>query len=535
MQGGLATLLTLIAPISLLVFSLLLTLRKDKRKLQFGAALDYLGWFGILISITSGVIVFQYGTIRFDLLTWSGMGLALRLDPLSITMLIMIALLGFVVLRFSRNYLDGDPRKNIFLARLASTIATVELLVLSGNLIQLFLFWMLTSICLHYLLIFYKNRPQAIAAARKKFIAARVGDVSFLAAVVLVYLNLGTGDLADIFAALELSGALNEQLSWAGILFVVTAVLKSAQFPTHGWLIEVVETPTPVSALLHAGLLNAGPFLMVRMGFLISEATTASLLLIIIGGFTAMFASIVFLTQPSVKVALGYSSIAHMGFMLLICGFGVYTAAILHLVAHSFYKAHAFLSSGSVIDSVRARKVQLPQRTGSILRIGLGVGFAMGIYVFFCYLWGVHPEREFALMATGAIIVMGLSQIIVPTLDSKGGIQGILRSAGMAFMVALAFFSLEHGAHLILHSQIPSNYEPGPTIRAAVIAVVACFALVVILQLSAPTVKVGKWGYRLGVHLRNGLYANVIFDRLIGALKNRGVQNDTHNSLTGLP
>lgn len=515
------SLIPALAPTLLLLVSAYFCLSPTSRKLSQKPALlfEYAGWAGILVSLISGVAVFQYGYLQSGLLGWKGLGFALRLDPLSATMFIMIALLGLIVLRFSRNYLDGDPRKTVFLARLATTIASVELLVLSGNLGQLFILWVITSVCLHYLLVFYRNRPQAIAAARKKFIAARLGDLSLLAAVVLIYQEIGSGDLQTIFKAVEGAASLSTPLVWATVLLVITALLKSAQFPTHGWLIEVVETPTPVSALLHAGLLNAGPFLMVRMSFLMSEATAASLLLIAFGGFTALFASVVFLTQPSVKVALGYSSIAHMGFMLLICGFGVYTAAILHLVAHSFYKAHAFLSSGSVIDSVRARKVKLPERSGSLVKIGLSVAFAMAIYLFFCYLWGVHPEQEFALMATGAIIVMGLSQIIVPTLDSSGNLKAVLYAGSYALLVAFSFFSLEQGAHTLLHTQIPLSYEPKQTIKAAVVFVVICFGIVVLAQLAAPIIKAGSRGYRLGVHLRNGLYANVLFDRLIGSLK----------------
>ncbi|MDG1572465.1 proton-conducting transporter membrane subunit [Robiginitalea sp. M366] len=474
---------------------------------------------GILIAVGCSLLVGVLGSWETGLLGSAGLGLSLRLDPLSTTMFLMIALLGFIVLRFSANYLDGDPRKSVFMARLATTIASVELLVLSGNLLQLLVFWVVTSICLHYLLVFYRSRPQAIAAARKKFIAARLGDLSLLLAVALIYAETGTGNLSAIFRMVAEQPTLDPSMTWATALLVLTAALKSAQFPLHGWLIEVVETPTPVSALLHAGLLNAGPFLMVRLSFLMSASTTASLMLIGIGGFTALFASVVFLTQPSVKVALGYSSIAHMGFMLLICGFGVYTAAILHLVAHSFYKAHAFLSSGSVIDSVRARKVALPRRRGNLGRIGLSIGFALAIYACCCYLWGVHPEQDFTLMATGAIIVMGLSQIIAPTLDSAGTGRAVLLSSGMAFMVALAFFSLEQGAHALLHTQIPVSYVPNASIRTAVMVVVTAFALAVMAQLLAPRIRAGRWGYALGVHLRNGLYANVIFDRMIGSLR----------------
>jgi NAD(P)H-quinone oxidoreductase subunit 5 len=328
-----------------------------------------------------------------------------------------------------------------------------------------------------------------------------------------------TGELESIFQKVQETASLSASLTAATVLLVITAVLKSAQFPTHGWLVKVVETPTPVSALLHAGLLNAGPFLMVRMSMLMIESSTASLILIIIAGFTAMFASVVYMTQPSVKVALGYSSIAHMGFSLLICGFGVYSAALLHVVAHSFYKAHAFLSSGSIIDSVRARKIAVPKRKGNPMLVGLGILASMGIYVLFCVIWGVHPTEEFGLMATGAIIVMGLSQIISGILDSRGSLLAILQTTGLAFIVTLSFFSFEQGARVLLGDQIPVHSHPGFAIMSAAVIVLSLYSVIVILQLFASRLS-KDIGYSLGVHLRNGLYANVIFDRLIGSLKN---------------
>ena len=514
------TLIPIIAPFLLFFYALVALIRPKASLLKSKSATQFFTAMGILVSIISGILVFKYGTLTSAFFGWYEVGFSIRLDSLSITMLTMIALLGFIIVRFSMNYLDGDARQSIFLARMTATIASVELLVLSGNMMQLFVFWVITSICMHYLLVFYRDRPQAIAAARKKFIVARIGDASLLAATILIYLNYGTGDLTKIFEGVQNTAPLNTQLTLATVFIVLAAVFKSAQFPTHGWLIEVVETPTPVSSLLHAGLLNAGPFLIVRMGFLMSESSSASLMLIVIGGFTAMFASVVFLTQPTVKVSLGYSSVAHMGFSLLVCGFGVYSAALLHLVAHSFYKAHSFLSSGSVIDLVRAKKVSIPKRKGSIFRIILSITFSLAVYACFCYLWGIQPQEEFGLMAIGAVIVMGSSQIMVQTFDSNGTISAMLQSAFLVIVVAGLFFILEQGAHLLLQSQIPAAYVPSLAIQLTVGMVILCFFILVLLQLAAPNLKRGTFGYQLGVHLRNGFYANVIFDRMVGSLKN---------------
>jgi NAD(P)H-quinone oxidoreductase subunit 5 len=512
-------LIPLLAPAILLVYAVLAVFRQDERRLPSETSTAFIGWFGIGIAAISSLLVLNFGTLQSAIVGWADLGLSLRLDALSAIMFTMIAILGFIILKFSTNYLAGDKRQAVFMARLATTIAAVELLVLSGNLAQLFLLWIATSVCLHYLLVFYRSRPQAIAAARKKFLVARIGDVSLLISFWLLYIHFGTGDLAKIFSSVPEMIQWNASLTAASVLLVIAALLKSAQFPTHGWLIEVVETPTPVSALLHAGLLNAGPFLIIRMGFLMNEATTASMLLIIVGGFTALFASVVYLTQPTVKVSLGYSSVAHMGFSLLVCGFGVYSAAILHLVAHSFYKAHSFLSSGSVVDVVRAKKVVLPQRRGSSWRIGFSILFVLSVYGICCLLWGIDPQKEIGLMAIGAIIVMGLSQALVQTFDTKGTLKAVGRSVVWVVVVTFMFFLLEKGSHLLIQSQIPAgNHLEGP-LKVAAFAVITSFVLVILIQMAAPGRLQTAWSNHLGIHLRNGLYANVIFDRMVGSLK----------------
>jgi NAD(P)H-quinone oxidoreductase subunit 5 len=485
----------------------------------------------ISISITaiSGFFVIQYGLLETSLLGIHNIGLSIRLDALSVIMLTMIALLSFIIVRFSLNYLDGDTRQGLFIGRLAATIASVQLLVLSGNLGLLFISWVLTSIALHRLLIFYNERPGAIIAARKKFIVARLGDASLLAAFVLLYYQFGTGNLEAIFQNIKASLASNIALNGieaVAILLTVAALLKSAQFPTHGWLIEVMETPTPVSALLHAGLLNAGPFLIIRMAYIMEASSYAPLVLIIIGGFTALFASVVFLTQTSVKTALGYSSVAHMGFSLLVCGLGVYPAAMLHLVAHSFYKAHAFLSSGSVIDVIRAAKVTAAKRMGNPLRIGMGILLGLGLYTSFAIAWGIDPEKEFALLAIGSIIVLGLSRLFTSAIDSNGSIKLMLYACLLSLMVTIAFFTLESGTHYLLSSQLPELVSPNFVEIILIGVILMAFGLAVFIQILAPVISSQPFNRALAIHLRNGLYVNTVFDRTVRAL----YSHETNNS-----
>lgn len=490
------------------------------KSLSIGASL-----ISISIALLGTVALLQIGAMETKTYGISGLGFGLRLDALSLLMFGMIALLGFIVVRFSLNYLDGDPRQGVFLGRLAATIASVQLLVLSGNLALLFVAWVLTSMTLHRLLVFYRERPGAIIAARKKFIVARLADLSLLIAIVLLYQEFNTGNLEIIFQGIkdvQESGVNLIRIGSAGVFLALAALLKSAQFPTHGWLIEVMETPTPVSALLHAGLLNAGPFLILRMAHVVEAGTAASLLLIAIGGFTALFASVVFLSQTSVKTALGYSSAAHMGFSLMVCGLGVFPAAMLHMVAHSFYKAHSFLATGSVIDSMRAAKFTGVQRTGKPLRVVVGILLGFSVYTSFALVWGINPQTELPLLAIGAIISLGLARLFTSALDSNGSVKLFIQASMLSILVAAAFFTLESGAHFLLASQLP---EIGTTSISEIILVsvlLGAFATVIFIQIISPFLTEKASYAALAIHLRNGLYMNTLFDRLVRGLYTQG-------------
>lgn len=159
-------------------------------------------------------------------------------------------------------------------------------------------------------------------------------------------------------------------------------------------------------------------------------------------------------------MALGYSSAAHMGFMLLVCGLGVYPAAVLHLVAHSFYKAHAFLSSASVVDVARAKGVPLPTRLRSPVRVIVGLAVAGLIYLGLAEALGFGLAESPALLAVGAIVVMSVAQLLAPALDSAGTWAAATRTVGLTGAVTLAFFSLEEGARLMLLSSLPPAEQP---------------------------------------------------------------------------
>ncbi len=519
-------LIALISPLLFIATAIVSWFQPGSRPIMLKQMSLIVGLLGIGTAVISGYFVFQHGLIQSSLIGLNNFGLSIRLDAISITMLTMIALLAFIVLKFSNNYMDGDDRQGSFTGRLAATIASVQLLVISGNLGLLFVAWVFTSISLHRLLLFYPERPGAIIAARKKFILARIGDASLLVAIALLYNQFGSGNLEVIFNELK-TNVYSINVEIAAFCLVLAALFKSAQFPTHGWLIEVMETPTPVSALLHAGLLNAGPYLIVRMAFVMDASIYAPLLLIAVGGFTALFASVVFLTQSSIKTALGYSSVAHMGFSLMVCGLGVYPAAMLHLVAHSFYKAHAFLSTGSVIDGIRASKIAKAERIGSPIRIATGIALALLVYSIFAFAWGINPESEFGLLALGAVIILGISRIFTSAIDSNGNFTLFLRAVFFALIVTTAFFSLESGMHYVLGTQIPALSPPSMATIILTSTILLLFTAAVFIQIIAPTLNPSPKFNALAIHLRNGLYMNATFDKLVGTYNINLKPNDT--------
>jgi NAD(P)H-quinone oxidoreductase subunit 5 len=358
-----------------------------------------------------------------------------------------------------------------------------------------------------------------VLAARKKFLASRLGDVCLIAAMALVYATLGSLDYTTVFAAarsFSQSGLIPAQLQTAAILIVLTALLKSAQFPLHGWLIEVMETPTPVSALLHAGIINAGGFLVLRFSEVIALSAPALNTLAIIGGFTALFGSVVMLTQTSVKVSLAYSTIGQMGFMMLECGLGAFSAALLHIVAHSLYKAHAFLTSGSVIDIARASWSPSPGGQPHPARMAIAIAVVLAVALAVSSLFGASPTQQPGVFALGAIVLLGLIHLIANSIDERPDSYVIGRTFALAAIVAAAYFIAQLGAEKLLAGSLaPTEALRGPLDFAIVVGVVASFSVVTFCQSLIPGEAGEPRWQAFYAHASNGFYVNTLANRLV--------------------
>lgn len=439
-----------------------------------------------------------------------------RLDSLSATMMLMVSIIGFVVVRFSKNYLAGDSRQSNFYQRLFLTIALVQLFVLSGNLISLLLSWVATSFSLQSLIAFYKERKGAVAAVKKKFVVARISDFTFFLGLLFLFLQYQSFSLHTIFNEMkDLSLETNTLYLKLSAVFIATAaIIKSVQVPFHGWILEVMEAPTPVSALLHAGLLNAGPFLIIRFSFLFEATTIGSVMLLIVGGVSALYGTIVYPSQASVKTALAYSSIGHMGFSLMLCGLGLYSAALLHLVAHSFYKAHAFLSSGSNVDRKRLQLLNgTLKNKASFWNLLLGLAFSGVIFMGLNTVFGSSAHQQFQFQILQAIIVLGVSTFLSST-AAVFNLSQLLKGIALTGLVLFSFLLFESLISNLISSEIPNLNEPHVWMQVASVVLVVLYTLVAMaskLQLAKSNLIQTKWE----VFRRNGFYVHQYFDRLV--------------------
>lgn len=272
-------------------------------------------------------------------------------DRPGLLMLAMVNLIGWLSCRFSLRYLAGDHRQVVYFSAFAWTIASINTMVLSGSLIVFAIFWASISLGLHQLLTHHREQPTAQRSAWLKLGFSRCGDLLMLVACVHCYVAIGTTNFSELADRVATLGP--TQTTIISVLLAAAAALKSAQFPFHAWLPLALATPTPVSALMHAGVVNAGGFLLIRAYPLISISPVVLTGLTVVGSLTATVGALAMLTQPSIKKGLAHSTVAQMGFMFIQCGLGMWGAVMLHLVAHSLYKAFAFLSSGTVDFSER--------------------------------------------------------------------------------------------------------------------------------------------------------------------------------------
>ncbi len=314
--------------------------------------------FALLASQVQGHLPYR------QMLEWATAGdfhlqMGFEVDPLAALMLVVVTTVALLVMIYTDGYMAEDPGYVRFYAYLSLFSSSMLGLVLSPNMVQVYVFWELVGMCSYLLIGFWYDRPAAAEACQKAFVVNRVGDFGLLLGILGLYWSTGSFEfdltgarLADLVHAGDLSGLIAAGLA---VLVFLGPVAKSAQFPLHVWLPDAMEGPTPISALIHAAtMVAAGVFLIARMFPLFSSIPLAMEVIAWTGAFTAFLGATIAITQNDIKKGLAYSTMSQLGYMVMAMGAGAYSAGLFHLVTHAYFKAMLFLGSGAVIHGMEA-------------------------------------------------------------------------------------------------------------------------------------------------------------------------------------
>jgi NAD(P)H-quinone oxidoreductase subunit 5 len=445
--------------------------------------------------------------------TSSGANALVRSDGVGSLVLILVSFVGWAVVRYSAGYLAGDPRARRYCGRLLATLTAVAMVVVTNNLVVLTIAWLASSLAVHGLLRHFGERPVAVAVAHKKFILARLADLSMLGAVVAFGSTYDTLRIDRIDSLAAAAGPLPTGARIGIALVAIAALLKCAQLPFHGWLIQVMEAPTPVSALLHAGLVNLGGFVLLRFAPVVDRAIETRSILVVVGSLTAVIAGIIMTTRVSIKVSLAWSTCAQMGFMLLQCGLGLWGMALLHLVAHSLYKAHAFFGAGGIVGQTQRQRLSPMPAAPTVGSLATGVAAAAATTLAVGWAWGRIPSigsPAAAVWVMSGILALALVPLLAGAPARPGG------SARRTLLVAAVAVPI---AYFGLHELFGHVVAAGSAAPAGLLAVVgACFALLFLVQATVAVLPAGSLARRLHPWIFGGLFIDEAFTRVAFAL-----------------
>ncbi|WIY61188.1 NADH-quinone oxidoreductase subunit L [Bacillus arachidis] len=326
-------------------------------------------WLGIFLTFLSFVGAatvlierFSSETVKHQWL-WLRIGdvdlsFGFEINALNALMLFIVTLVSFLVHVYSKGYMHDNERLPIFYAYLGLFTFAMLGLVISTNLLQLYIFWELVGLGSFLLIGFYFFKEEAKLAAKKAFIMTRIGDVGLFIGMILLFWQAGSFEYDAIFKAMKMGDVSPTMITLTAILIFIGAMGKSGQFPLHTWLPDAMEGPTPVSALIHAAtMVAAGVYLVATMFPLFSASPVAMQTVAVVGAFTAIFAASIGLVQTDIKRVLAYSTVSQLGYMMLALGSAGYVAGVFHLTTHAFFKALLFLAAGSVIHAVHTQNI----------------------------------------------------------------------------------------------------------------------------------------------------------------------------------
>jgi len=365
------------------------------------------------------------------LFTWINVGTfnvdaGLLLDQLSICFVLLITGVGTLIHIYSISYMSHDENRRRFFAYLNLFIASMLLLVLGDSYLNLYVGWEGVGLASYLLIGFWNQKPAYATASKKAFVMNRIGDMGLSLAIMIAFATLGTVSFSGVEEASHTAS--QAALTAIGIMLLVAATGKSAQFPLQSWLGDAMAGPTPVSALIHAAtMVTAGVYLIVRSNFIFDAAPTAQLLVVIVGAITLLFGALIGTAKDDIKKALAASTMSQIGYMILGAGLGPagYAFAIMHLLTHGFFKAGMFLGAGSVMhgmnDQVDMRRYGALRKFMPITFITFGLGYLAII--------GVPPFAGFYS-----------KDLIIETAFNAGGVKGLLLGGAALLGAALTAF-----------------------------------------------------------------------------------------------
>ncbi|MCM3514897.1 NADH-quinone oxidoreductase subunit L [Nocardioides sp. P86] len=331
-------------------------------------------------------------------------GMDLLYDPLSALFLLLITGVGTLIHVYSIGYMEHDPRRRRFFAYLNLFVAAMLTLVLAENYVVLFLGWEGVGLASYLLIGFWQHKPSAAAAAKKAFVINRVGDIGLSLAIALMFVTFGTTSFTQVSELT--SGAGEGTLTALGLLLLLGACGKSAQVPLQAWLLDAMEGPTPVSALIHAAtMVTAGVYLVVRSNFVYELAPHAQTVVVVVATVTLLWGAAIGCARDDIKKVLAGSTMSQIGYMMLAAGLGVYgyAFAIFHLITHGFFKANMFLGAGSVMhgmaDDVDMRRYGALRKAMPVTFLTFAMGYLAIIgFPLFSGFWSKDKIIETALV-----------------------------------------------------------------------------------------------------------------------------------------
>jgi NADH-quinone oxidoreductase subunit L len=382
------------------------------------------------------------------LFTWISVGsfnvdAALLLDQLSICFVLLITGVGTLIHIYSISYMSHDEDRRRFFAYLNLFIASMLLLVLGDSYLNLYVGWEGVGLASYLLIGFWNKKPAYATASKKAFVMNRIGDMGLSFAIMIAFASLGTVSFSGVKEEAEFAS--EATMTAIGIMLLIAAVGKSAQFPLQAWLGDAMAGPTPVSALIHAAtMVTAGVYLIVRSNFVFDAAPTAQLLVVIVGAITLLFGAIIGMAKDDIKKALAASTMSQIGYMILASGLGPagYAYAIMHLLTHGFFKAGMFLGAGSVMhgmnDEVNMRKYGGLRKFMPITFVTFGLGYLAII--------GVPPFAGFYS-----------KDMIIETALNAGGAKGII--LGTVTLIGAAITAFYMTRVMILTFTSPKRWD----------------------------------------------------------------------------